>query len=116
MEWAGLAVGECVAQSAINGRWSWLKKGCNAMTAGTLGMPRGFQGSVSAKSSQDYADHKVIYKSHSATGHFSKRLLPRSHFINISFGYRLNESMFHTNSLLKMVRGAGAYNKEVVGD
>lgn len=71
---------------------------------------------MSAKSSQDYADHKVIYKSQFATGHLSKRLLPRSHFINISFVYRLNEPMFHTNPLLKMVRGAGAYNEEVAGD
>lgn len=71
---------------------------------------------MSAKSRQDYADHKVIDKSHFATEHFGKHPLPQSHFINISIGYRLDEPVLCTNSLLKMVKGARAYNKEVVGD
>lgn len=67
------------------------------------------------KAVKDYADHKVTDIGHFTTKHFSKCLLPKFVFINISFGYRVNEPKSGTNSLLNTLQGTGAYNNKVVG-
>lgn len=58
VERAGLAICECVAQSAIRVSWSWLKNGGNTMIVGTRYAMRVPRIGVSL----DYKDHKVIHR------------------------------------------------------
>lgn len=49
------------------------------------------------------ADRKVTDIGYFATKHISTCLLPKLDFINFSFDYRVNESMFDTNTLSNTV-------------